>query len=82
MSNYISYTVTLNYPSRKSDDEKGWVIAYRQDTIRTTTSIEEAKRLARDHRLRPEDYIYIIERRGTVSRSVYSRDINKEHSMY
>ena len=78
MATNVSYSVYLNYPSRRNEAEKGIAVDFRTDLLRTLHTREDALNFARTRDLRPADYIYVYEGSGRLTRPIFYRNTQKE----
>lgn len=76
MSTANDFVVVVNYPSRKSENEKGMSVDYRQDVLRGFRTKSEAVQFARTQNVRPNDYIYVLKK--SENRSCYYRNSKTE----
>ena len=81
-SNGISYNVVLNYFNRRSEDERGISLEYRNDLLKSFTNKMEAFAFARQRRfsLKQRETLYIIERKGNKMAS--GSDVTNEKSIH
>lgn len=57
------YSVYINYPIRRNEDEKGITVKFVSNMIRTFPQLNDAIQMARSQRLRPNDSVYVINQR-------------------
>lgn len=73
----VVYSVALSYPTRKSETEKGIAVDYHQDILLSTKNKVDAMNMAKSHKLRPNDFVYVTETRGRDTRTIKSFTLNQ-----
>lgn len=69
------YSVYINYPIRRDENEKRIAVKFVSNLLRTLPDLNDAIRMARSQRIRPKDAVYVVNQR--TNSTLFSRGFSE-----